>query len=205
MKIGRGGIATIVIVAIVVTVVVIVVAAASAVILLTPTGTTTTTTTASPTTTTTTTTITTYSSTEYGFSIKYPQNWVEGTGTGAAVYCNAPAIINNNPAASFNVQIPASAGGMTLDQLANAGKLLLENMFSGISFTNEKDVQVNGIEGHEWTVVVVDTGTGINATMRQDFFIVNNKVYTITFAAISESYGDYASIFDTILNSFTVL
>jgi len=142
-----------------------------------------------------------YSSTEYGFSIKYPQNWVEETGTGAAVYYNAPAIIDNNPAASFSVQIPASAGGMTLDQLANAGKLLLENMYPSISFTNEKDVQVNGIKGHEWAVVV-DNVT--NVTIRQDFFIVNNQVYTITFAAISESYGDYASIFDTILDSFTV-
>jgi hypothetical protein len=40
--------------------------------------------------------------------------------------------------------------------------------------------------------------------MRQDFFIANDMVYTITFTAISEYYGDYASIFDVILNSFTV-
>ena len=150
-----------------------------------------------------------YSSAEYGFSIKYPQNWVERTGTGAAVYYNAPPLkltstSSWNDPASFSVQIPAPAGGMNLNQLANASKPLLENMYLGISFTSEKDVQVNGIEGHEWMMVWNNSGAGIDVTVRQDFFIANDRVYTITFAAISEYYGDYASTFDTILNSFTV-
>jgi len=152
-----------------------------------------------------------YSSAEYGFSIKYPQNWIERTVSGSAIYYNAPPLqltstSSWNDPASFNVQIPASAGGMTLDQLANASKLVIENMYPGISFTSEKGVQVNGIEGHEWTFVLDNfSGSGVNATMKQDFFIANNKVYTITFVAISKYYGDYASTFDAILNSFTVL
>jgi len=151
-----------------------------------------------------------YSSAEYGFSIKYPKDWIERTVSGAAVYYNAPPLqltstSSWNDPASFSVQIPAPAGGMNLNQLANASKPLLENMYLGISFTSEKDVQVNGIEGHEWMMVWDNfAGTGIDATVRQDFFIANNEVYTITFAAMSEYYGDYASIFDVILNSFTV-
>ena len=153
-----------------------------------------------------------YSSAEHGFSVNYPQNWIERMSVpGAAVYYNAPplqvaATSSWNDPASFNVQIPAPAGGKTLNQLVDESKLAVENMFPGISFTNEKDVQVNGIKGHEWMVVVDNfSGSGVNATMKQDFFIANDKVYTITFVAISEYYGDYASTFDTILNSFTVL
>ena len=151
-----------------------------------------------------------YSSAEYGFSVNYPQNWIERTGSGAAVYYNAPPLkltstSSWNDPASFNVQIPAPAGGKTLNQLVDESKLAVENMFPGISFTNEKDVQVNGIKGHEWMVVVDNfSGSGVNATMMEDFFIANDKVYVITFMAISEYYGDYAGTFDAILNSFTV-
>jgi len=151
-----------------------------------------------------------YSSAEYGFSVNYPQNWIERTGSGAAIYYNAPPLqltstSSWNDPASFNVQIPTSAGGMTLNQLVNESKLAIGNMFPGSSITNEKDVQVNDIKGHEWTVVLDNfSGSGVSATMRQDFFIANDKVYAITFMAITEYYGDYAGTFDAILNSFTV-
>jgi len=169
----------------------------------------TTTTTAPPTTTTA--KYAQYSNEEYGFSIKHPQNWIEKTGVpGAAVYYNAPPLQLSptsswNDPASFNVQIPAPAGGMTLGQLADASKPAIENTYPGIVFTSEKDVQVNGIEGHEWTFVGDNFyGSGPSVTVRQDLFIANDKVYVITFAAMSEYYGNYAGTFDTILNSFTV-
>jgi len=153
-----------------------------------------------------------YSSAEYGFSVNYPQNWVERTGVpGAAVYCNAPPLkltstSSWNDPASFNVQIPAPAGGMTLNQLVDESKLAVKNMFPGISLTDEKDIQVNGMTGHEWMFIVDNySGSGMSATGRQDLFIANDKVYVITFAAMSDYYhSNYAGTFDAILNSFTV-
>ena len=139
-------------------------------------------------------------STEHGFSVSYPREWTQSTASGAALYCNAP-----DQNASFNVQIPASAGGLTLEQLASMSKSMIENMFPGTSFAGEKDILVNGMEGHEWTIIWENfAGTGQRATVRQDFFIRNDKVYTVTFMARSECYDAYAGTFDAILNSFTV-
>lgn len=120
--------------------------------------------------------------------------------SGAAIYCDSP---DRN--ASFNVSIPTSAGGMSLDQLASSSRSMIENIFPGISFTGERDILVNGMEGHEWTVTWENfAGTGIRATMRQDFFIVEDEVYAVTFLARSEFYDSYAGTFDAILDSFTV-
>jgi hypothetical protein len=81
---------------------------------------------------------------------------------------------------------------------------MIENMFPDITFTGERDVQVGGVEGREWTATWENfAGTGIKVVMRQDFFIVNDTVYTVTFLARPEYYDSYASTFDAILNSFT--
>jgi|YelNatPaOPRAMG01_1025707.scaffolds.fasta_scaffold68744_3 hypothetical protein len=143
-----------------------------------------------------------YRSSQYGFSIRYPRNWRENTVSGTAIYCDAPG-----HQASFNVQIPTSPGGMTLSQLVSLARLTIENMYSswGLTITGEKDVRVNGMDGHEWKLFFENFGgMNVKATVKQDLFIVNELLYTITFVSTTEFYDQYAETFDNILNSFTV-
>lgn len=122
------------------------------------------------------------------------------TVSGAVIYYAAP-----DRKASFNVPFPGSAGNLTLDQLANAGRLMVENMHPGSSIMNEENVQVSGREGREWVILLENFGgTGGQLLVREDFFLANGKVYTIAFSAFPEVYDNYRSTFDYILNSFTV-
>jgi hypothetical protein len=75
----------------------------------------------------------------------------------------------------------------------------------GLTITDEKDVRVNGMDGHEWKLFFENFG-GMNmkATVKQDLFIVNELLYSITFVSTTEFYDQYAETFDNILNSFTV-
>lgn len=140
-----------------------------------------------------------YISAEYGFSVNYPHGWIKDNTQGMAVSYSDPG---RN--AGFNVNV-VSAGGKTLSQYVGESKLMWENMSPDINLTNEKSIQVNGGEGHEWTIIWDNfAGSGIKATLKLGIFLANDTAYVITFMVRSEAYDSYAGTFDAILNSFTV-
>jgi hypothetical protein len=138
-----------------------------------------------------------YSSSERGFSVRYPSDWTVENDP-ETFYCYAP-----DYEASFSVSKPVPIHGKTLDEVVTEWRSMYENLSPEATFTGEREVQAGGVRGHEWTVVWENTTTGMRITMRMAIFVANDTLYTLSFLTGTEHYNNYASTFDAILNSFS--
>lgn len=139
-----------------------------------------------------------YVSEEYGFSLKYPENWREENVLGVIFYRSAPGGL-----ASFNLTAtPTPRPGMTMEELVVFAREAMENNFPNVSWGENGSVEVDGGEGYEFRLVVENFGGGgMDVALKVDLFLHRDNVYALTFSTLPSFYGSYEGTFNKILRS----
>ena len=125
----------------------------------------------------------TYTNNEYGFEIKYPNDWsVDKTTVMSYIYCDYPK--RNSMPCEGLVGVGIGAPGPSIK--IEYEKISLDNFVkeyndSGLKITNQEKFVLGGIEG---TKLIGTTEIGLDKTII--FVIKNNISYIISFTEIAE-------------------
>jgi hypothetical protein len=134
----------------------------------------------------------TFSSPDYGFSIQYPDGWVEGEKGKSSVICMFLANADNNPVSSLNVQVVPVTGADD-SRSKEAINLIAQQLIDQIT-----GVLKGRIRNDTWTTAGMLTGRELDseyaykgATIRQrQFFTFRaNQVFILILTADARVYG----------------
>jgi len=145
----------------------------------------------------------TYTDSEHGFSVEYPEDWDVQAGFMATIVTFVGPVeeetggaINVNIGAVDSAEFPE----MTLEEYVRLFKLKLEENASNYEEVEEHDAAVDGLAAIVWTWKEDLAGTTLMVTMA--FFVKEDVVYAISYGATSELYDDYLDCFEVVLSTF---
>lgn len=147
----------------------------------------------------------TYTDAEFGFSIKYPRDWEKLEGQfGTTVLFRSPA---EDASDSFqeNVNVAVEAlpsSSITLDQYYEAALPQVEKVITDFDL-GSSDAFTRA--GRSWRRIVYTGRQGQFALrFQQDFTVVGNRAYVLTFVAERDRFSEFLPVAEAILGSFQV-
>jgi transposase len=147
----------------------------------------------------------TYTDAEFGFSTKYPQDWEKlERQFGATVLFRSP---KEGDSDSFqeNVGVAVEAlpsDSITLDQYYEAA---LRQVEKGITDFDLGSSDMFNRTGRSWRRIVYTGRQGQFALQfQQDFTVVRNRAYILTFVAERDRFSEFLSAAEAIVGSFQV-
>jgi serine/threonine-protein kinase len=88
--------------------------------------------------------------------------------------------------------------GMTMESYIELTESQLRNMMKGVRVMENIYDKINNRHVLVYSVSI----SGAYLTVKQHFYLRNNKMYILTFTALKKSYDDYKKIANSVLNSF---
>lgn len=132
-----------------------------------------------------------YSNSKHDFSLKFPQYWSDfeppsTSGENYIVRFTAPLIEGCEIPITITINafdLPAESAGETLDSYFEKAEAMLADSASNYERVNVMDSTISGVPSKvfRWTM-----GDNEDLTTDQILFFFNNRVYVITYAALTE-------------------
>ena len=145
----------------------------------------------------------TYTDSEHGFSVEYPEDWDVKAGFITTIVTFVGPVeeqtggaININIGAAQSAEFPQ----VTLEEYVRTYQLGVEENAENYEKVDEYDTVVGDLAAIVWTWKEDLSGTTLMATMA--FFMKEDIVYAISYGATLESYNDYLDYFELALSTF---
>jgi hypothetical protein len=145
----------------------------------------------------------TYTNSEYGYSVEYPEGWdVLEESEGALVLFTGPLIEKAGGSARGKVvsENLTQSPEVTHEEYVRQNKLTMGQMFSSLEVVDEYDAVVSGITATVLTYTFEWQGITIKAT--NVVFIKDNIGYVIGYDAMLEYYDDYLGCLQLMMSTF---
>lgn len=142
-----------------------------------------------------------YKSSEFGFSIKYPQNWEKAEGQPPLI-CR---FLTDNGLVSYRVSAERLSTPMTVEEYAKYVNQELEKQYpvkgSPLTRLEESASKIGTLEAHKSTYVLKLDAEGASAKMLQ-YLVVNNQIaYAFNYTAIEGAYDAFMPLIDEAVKS----
>ena len=142
-----------------------------------------------------------YQNARYGFSLKYPQTFVQEesqNGDGVTLTSSSPAI-------TVRAYGSNNAMGQTLDESLNFSRDNLFKESEGAEEVTAKETTLGGLSAQERKWQYINSVDGSSTIMDQVTALKDDKFYTVQMVIGASAYSEYAPMFGEILKSYKFL
>jgi hypothetical protein len=145
--------------------------------------------------------LTIYKSPQFGFSIKYPQNWEKSEGQ--------PPLIcrfrTDNGLVSYRVSAEKLPAPMTVEEYAKVVSQELEKQYppkdSPLTRVEESLTKIGTIDAHKSTYILKLDASGTSAKMLQYLIVANQSAYAFNYTAIENAYDAFMPLITEVVSS----
>lgn len=145
--------------------------------------------------------MTLYQSTEHGFSIEYPEGWIESATEQVAMFTFE--FQDPEGLLTADVGVEYRAKEIALTELAGEVKKYMDYV-PQFELISEGDVAINGIPGYEM-VGEGDLGTGIVERFKYVYLLRDKQCLWVGARAEPAAFAEQEELIDTIVGSFELL
>ena len=148
----------------------------------------------------------TYTNSEYGFSVEYPEGWGMEEGLmGSVVMFAGPSVLDSAYLVNINLlveQLPESPK-TTLEEYCSLTELYLKEGLADYAKIEESSIEISGLPAIVRTVTLSVEYEGEKLVLEdsQAYVIRDNAAYIITYDVPSEFHDEYADCFELVINS----
>jgi hypothetical protein len=145
-----------------------------------------------------------YSDSELGFSIKYPDNWVQESNSNIVVFLSPKKNVMDLFQENVNViSQDLSKQPMTMEQYTELTKRQVVDNFGESAIISLGDVRITRELAKEFVYNM--NYQGMKLRVKQYWIIKNKMVYLFTYTAESEQYDLYENVAMEMIESFRCL
>jgi hypothetical protein len=141
-----------------------------------------------------------YESSEFGFTLDYPQGWTVNDQPGVAALLVNQASAQDGFAESMNVVTEDLPGEIPLDDYTEATIRNLEEGFGEIEVIEEGPTTVGDLDAHSIEYRAVQQGQTL--TFLQKWFVEGTTAFVLTYTGHEEGFEELRSEAESIMESF---
>jgi hypothetical protein len=146
--------------------------------------------------------LTVYKNSEYGFSIKYPENWEKAEGQPPLI-CR---FLTDNGLVSYRVSAEKLSAPTTVEEYANFISQELDKQYppkdSALARVEESASKIGKYDAHKSIYILKLDDKGTSAKMLQYLVVANQVAYAFNYTAIEGAYDSFLPLITEVLNSF---
>lgn len=144
-----------------------------------------------------------YANKTLNFRMRYPADFTVKPVQGAIIFAAPLKDARDTFSESLNVIAVAAGPALDLKQLYRQGKEKLEEQLKQVKFLEEKQTTVAGVPAYLTVYSSLQKKTRFK--FLQLMFAQGRLVYTVTYTALADSYDEYYSRAQAMINSFAFL
>lgn len=142
-----------------------------------------------------------YKSSEFGFNIKYPQNWEKAEGQPPLI-CR---FLTDNGLVSYRVSAEKLSVPMTVEEYAKNVNQELEKQYpvkgSPLTRVEESACKIGSLDAHKSIYILKLDAEGSSAKMLQYLVVANQIAYAFNYTAIEGAYDAFMPLIDEAVKS----
>ncbi|HEY9730886.1 MAG TPA: hypothetical protein V6C89_03175 [Drouetiella sp.] len=146
--------------------------------------------------------LTVYKNSDYGFSIKYPQNWEKAEGQPPLI-CR---FLTDNGLVSYRISAEKLPAPTTVEEYATYVNQELDKQYppkdSALTRVEESASKIGKYDAHKSVYVLKLDDKGTSAKMLQYLIVANQVAYAFNYTAIEGAYDSFMPLITEVLNSF---
>jgi hypothetical protein len=140
---------------------------------------------------------TTYTNSDYSFSIQYPRDWERNNNLASGcVFMAQDLKIYYN----INVVVQSNVGGTVDDITMDKMNMKARQSSANIKFVSERSIFINGQRGKEFICTLSINGNSLKNYVYE--FLKGSILYTITITNLEENFEKTKSTSSSMINSF---
>lgn len=139
-----------------------------------------------------------------GYELVYPDNWQVTTAnyTGVDAILMSPKEYRSDPfLENFNV-VEQTVENYELQEYTKLSAEQISGMFNDAKMISQTDNEINGNKCI--TMIYTAQPGAIQLKYRQDYYLVDNTAFVVTFTAEKDRFDDYAEISEKVFQSFKI-
>lgn len=140
---------------------------------------------------------TTYTNSDYSFSIQYPSDWIRNYNvlSGCVFMVQDPNISYN-----INVVVTNNFSGTIEDMTMDKMNMKARQSFTNMKCVSERSILINGKRGKEF--IYIWSTNGYNLKNLLYYFVKDRVLYTITITGLEENFEKTKNTSSSMINSF---